>query len=494
MKVFTVDQIRAWDAFTIAHEPILSVDLMERASVAFTQWLCARFDDRHPVVIFCGMGNNGGDGLAIARLLIQKCYNVQVYIVKHTERGSADFSQNLHRLNSLTSVHWIDTVPEIQTVSANALVIEALLGSGLSRPATGLMAEVIQRLNNSAGTIISVDIAAGLFTDAPNAPEDIIIKPAFTVSFQSPKLAFFQPQCGEFVGDWDIVPIGLSEEYAAQTPTPYFYTSPSTVFPFAKARKKYSHKGSFGHALLIGGSYGKMGSIVLSAKACLRSGAGLLTVQAPRCGYDILQTSLPEAMVLPDWHWMVNTTVPDIEPYSAIGIGPGLGQDPQTLLMLQGLLKSLTSPVVLDADALNLLSKHPDLLQSVPKNSILTPHPKEFQRLLDYKWKDDFEKLNLLHDFAQKHQFIVCLKGAHTAVALPDGTVHFNSTGNPGMATGGSGDVLTGILTGLLAQGMAPADAAVFGVFQHGKAGDRAAQKCTQPALIASDIINEMGW
>jgi ADP-dependent NAD(P)H-hydrate dehydratase / NAD(P)H-hydrate epimerase len=219
-----------------------------------------------------------------------------------------------------------------------------------------------------------------------------------------------------------------------------------------------------------------------------------LTVQIPRCGYDILQTSLPEAMVLPDWHWMVNTTVPDIRPYSALGIGPGMGKDSLTLQMLRALLSSLHQPVVLDADALNLISENRDLLEMIPKNSILTPHPKEFQRLLGQNWCDDYEKIGLLRDFAQKHQVIVCLKGAHTAVALPDGIIHFNSTGNPGMATGGSGDVLTGILTGLLAQGLSPAEAAIFGVYQHGIAGDRAAKKCTQPALIASDIINAMGW
>lgn len=494
MNVFSVAQIRAWDAYTIAHEPIPSVDLMERASMAFVKWFCARFDDRCSVILFCGMGNNGGDGLAIARILLQKCYDVRINVVKHSANGSPDFGRNLERLQLLTTVQWIETIDDIPPLSSSAIVIDALLGSGLSRPAEGLMAEVIQQINEAQTTLISVDIAAGLFADTLNNPSESIIKPTHTVSFQSPKLAFFQPQCAEYVGEWNIVPIGLSEEYRAQTPTSYYYTDASVIEPFTKTRKKYSHKGSFGHALLIGGSYGKIGSIVLSAKACLRSGAGLLTVQAPQCGYDIIQTSIPEAMVLPDWHFRVNTTVPDIEPYSAIGIGPGLGQDPQTLLMLRELLQLLTSPIVLDADALNLLSQQPQMLSSIPQNSILTPHPKEFQRLLGKSWKDDYEKLVLLRDFSQKKQLIVCLKGAHTAVALPDGSIHFNATGNPGMATGGSGDVLTGIITGLLAQGMTPANAAIFGVFQHGKAGDRAALKCTQPALIASDIINEMGW
>jgi hydroxyethylthiazole kinase-like uncharacterized protein yjeF len=494
MKIFSVAQIRAWDAFTIANEPIPSLDLMERASATFIKWFCERFDDRQCVKIFCGMGNNGGDGLAIGRLLIQKHYNVQVFAVKHSETGSVDFQQNLKRLELQTHIHWLENASSVPDLSSNDYVIDALLGSGLSRPVKGILADVIQAINRSDSMVISVDIASGLFADTPNSPLDIIVKPTFTVSFQCPKLAFFQPQCAEHVGEWHAVNIGLHPDYEKATDTPYFYTSPEQINSLSNPRKKYSHKGSFGHALLIGGSYGKIGAIVLSAKACLRSGVGLLTVQIPRCGYDILQTSLPEAMVLPDWHWMVNTTVPDVSSYSALGIGPGMGKDSLTLAMLKELLPMLTRPVVLDADALNLISENPDLLLSIPKNAILTPHPKEFQRLLGNDWKDDYEKLDLLRDFAQKHQLIVCLKGAHTAVALPDGSIHFNSSGNPGMATGGSGDVLTGILTGLLTQGLPPPEAAVFGVYQHGTAGDRAAQKCTQPGLIASDIIKEMGW
>lgn len=496
MKLFTVPQIRAWDAYTIAHEPISSLQLMERASTAFVKWFCERFDDRCTINVVCGMGNNGGDGLVIGRLLLQKCYNVHIFVVRHSAGGSPDFEANLARLHPTTTVHWITESTDIPNFSAQSLVIDALLGSGLSRPTQGILAEVIQKINASSATIIAVDIASGLFADTTNALSDIIIKPDYTVSFQCPKLAFVQPQSAEYVGEWQVVDIGLSAAYAEATATPYFFSTASFIndFKISNRRKKYAHKGSFGHALLIGGSYGKIGAIVLSSKACLRSGVGLLTVQTPRCGYDILQTSLPEAMALPDWHWMVNTTVPNIDGYSAVGIGPGLGKDPLTLQLLRELLPKLTQPTVFDADALNLLSEHRELLTLLPPNSILTPHPKEFQRLLGHPWQDDFDKLSLLQTFAQQHQVIVCLKGAHTAVALPNGTLYFNSTGNPGMATGGSGDVLTGIITGLLAQGIPPHQAAIFGVYQHGAAGDRAAQKCTQPGLIASDIINEMGW
>ena len=496
MKIFSVPQIRAWDAYTIAHEPITSLKLMERASEAFVQRFCSRFDKEQTIKVICGIGNNGGDGLAIARLLIQQHYNVQVYILKINSLGSADFEANLSRLKLLTTINWIETITDFPRISPNDEVIDALLGSGLSRPTQGIFAEVIEAINESGATVCSVDIASGLFSGSSNTPDDIIIKPTFTISFQTPKLVFFQPQLAEYVGDWQTVNIGLHPVFENATDTSYFFTTQTLIENISPAqkRKKYAHKGNFGHALLIGGSFGKIGAMVLSAKACLRSGVGLLTVQIPRCGYDILQTSLPEAMVLSDWHWMVNTTVEDISTYSAIGVGPGLGKDPLTLAMLKELLPKITQPLVLDADALNLISENPDLLDIVPQNTILTPHPKEFRRLLGKDWKNDFEKLDLLRGFAQKYQVIVCLKGAHTAVALPNGEIHFNSTGNPGMATGGSGDVLTGIITGLLAQGFPPHEVAIFGVYQHGKAGDKAADKCTQPALIASDIINEMGW
>ncbi len=490
MKIFSTSQIRAWDEYTITHEPISSLALMERASTAFVKWFCARFDNRQPIKIFCGMGNNGGDGLAIARILHQKNYQVEVFILKHSPQGSSDFEANLTRLSSFLNPRWLADSNDFPFLQPADIIIDALLGSGLSRAASGTLADCIQHINQSTATIISVDIASGLFADFPNAPDNVIVKPAFTVSFQCPKLAFLLPQNADYVGDWQVVEIGLHPAYKASTP--YFYTP---VCPnIGNSRKKYAHKGSFGHALLIAGSYGKIGAAVLAAKACLRAGVGLLTVQLPRCGYDILQTSLPEAMVSPDWHWMVNTTVPDLKPYSAIGVGPGLGKDSFTLIMLKELLKSVESPMVIDADALNLIGENPELLNLIPQNSILTPHPKEFQRLLGKTWENDFQKMEELRHFSQKHNVIVCLKGAHTAIALPDGSVHFNSTGNPGMATGGSGDVLTGIITALLAQGISPIESAIFGVYQHGLAGDRAAQKCTQPALIASDIINAMGW
>lgn len=494
MKVFSTSQTRQWDQYTIAHQSIASIELMEQAANAFVRWYCERFDNRTPVEIFCGMGNNGGDGLAIARLLLNKHYSIKVFIVQHNEEGSVDFEQNLKRLGLSLTPTFIKDTDTVIPITSNSIVIDALLGSGLSRPATGIMASCINTINQTGATIISVDIASGLYADKPNEAADTIIKPTYTVSFEVPKLVFFLPQCAEYVGEWHVVDIGLDTSFLDNTTTLYYYITPDSICYIYKKRKKYAHKGTYGHALLIGGSYGKIGAMVLSAKACLRAGVGLLTVQIPRCGYDILQTTLPEAMVQPDWHWSINTKLYDLSPYNAIGVGPGMGKEIHTVALLKDILEAIKTPIVLDADALNILAEHADMKQLIPKNTILTPHPKEFERLLGQTWKDDFEKLELLRAFAQKHEIIVCLKGAHTAVALPDGTIYFNSTGNPGMATAGSGDVLTGIITGLLAQGFSPQEAAIFGVYQHGTAGDRAAKKCTQPALIASDIIENMGW
>ena len=495
MKVFTVAQVRAWDQFTIARQPISSLDLMERASVAFVDWFCAHFDNQKQIVVFCGMGNNGGDGLAIGRLLVQKEYTLKIYVVKHTDSSSPDFEANLQRLPPHTLVSFVENATDIPALTPTDLVLDALLGSGLSRPATGIMAQTIAAINQSSATVVAVDIASGLFADTPNGADEAIVRPHFTVSFQCPKLAFFQPQNADFVGDWHCIDIGLHPDFEEQTPTLYFYTDAARVALLLKPRPKYAHKGTFGHALIIAGSYGKIGAAVLSARACLRSGVGLLTVQTARCGYEIVQVTLPEAMIWEENNYRINTKIPDyLGIYSAIGIGPGLGKAPETLQMLRDLLELWRKPAVFDADALNLLAENPELLSQLPPNSILTPHPKEFQRLLGKTWANDYEKLHFLRNFAQQYQVVVCLKGAHTAVALTNGTVHFNATGNAGMATGGSGDALTGIVTALLAQGYDAADAAVFGVYQHGHAGDRAAAQKGQSALIASDIINCLGW
>jgi NAD(P)H-hydrate epimerase len=504
MKILSVDQIRALDQATIQHEPIAPINLMERASLAFVVWFVERFPASTPVKIFCGLGNNGGDGLAIARLLLERSYNIDVRVVRYAPRESDDFMHNHRRLKLITEkVSYIESASDIPALRHNEVIIDAILGSGLSRPTEGLVKTTIESINRAPARVVSVDIASGLYTDKPNGSDDVIVKPDYTVSFQLPKLAFVLPKNAPYVGDWHIVDINLLKRFIDQAQTPYFFTQPNEARLLLRKRDRFSNKGSYGHALLLAGSYGKIGAAVLAARACLRSGVGLLTVQIPRCGYAVMQSVVPEAMCLPDRNEYVLTgsaqdtggssEAPSPTDYATLGIGPGVGKSPETLAMLRTLLPMLKKPIVVDADALNLLSENKDLLKKLPANSILTPHPKEFERLTK-KWKDDYEKLDILRDFARKYNIVVVLKGAFSAVATPHGEVHFNSTGNPGLSTGGTGDVLTGILTALLAQGYDPIEAAVLGVFEHGLAGDRVAKQRGPIGMVASDVIDALRW
>lgn len=500
MKILDTTQIRALDAYTIQHEPIASVDLMERAALAFTSWFAAHFDTTKPVKVFCGLGNNGGDGLAIARLLIAKKYQVSAYVVDYSDKKSDDWMVNYERVSKLLIVQYIKNVNNFPLIGDGEVFIDAIFGSGLSRPTEGLVKEVIDLMNEQASAIVSVDIASGLYADSPNPAGSTIVKPQFTVAFQVPKLAFLLPRNAPFVGEWQVVDIGLNKAFLDKSATNYAYLDEKMANSLLKPRTKYSHKGTFGHALLIVGSYGKMGAAVLSARACLRSGVGLLTTRIPQCGYEIMQTAVPEAMALTDDAYEHFSFVPPLQPYNAIGIGPGLGKAEETLKAFSDLLMALEQPseekhpaLVIDADGLNLLSENRDLLRRLPPDTILTPHPKEFERLAG-EADNDFDRLELLKDFAATQRVYVVLKGANTAIATPDGTVYFNSTGNPGMATGGTGDVLTGMITALLAQSYTPLEAALIGVYQHGRAGDKAAAQRGQSAMIASDLVEAIGW
>ncbi|UHG89132.1 NAD(P)H-hydrate dehydratase [Spirosoma oryzicola] len=499
MKILNADQIRALDKSTIQNEPIAPINLMERAALAFVDWFVDRFPNTTSTKIFCGLGNNGGDGLAIARLLLERDYPIDVYVVRYAPRESDDFMHNHRRLKLVIErIHYVELTEDIPAIRHNEVVIDAILGSGLSRPAEGIIKDTIGAINRAPATVVSVDIASGLYTDQPNSLADAIIEPDYTITFQLPKLAFVMPKNGRYVGEWHLVDIRLHKRYIDHAPTPYYYTQPKDARLLLHKRERFSNKGSFGHALLLAGSYGKIGAAVLSARACLRSGVGLLTVHAPSCGYTTLQTAVPEAMCRPDsnermltGHSEVDTPPP--ADYSTVGIGPGIGKAPETLAMLRDLLPTLTKPMVVDADALNLLSENRELLDKLPKYSILTPHPKEFERLTQ-TWKDDYQKLELLRNFAKKYKVVVVLKGAYSAVATPDGDIHFNSTGNPGLSTGGTGDVLTGVLTALLAQGYDPIEAAVLGVFFHGLAGDRAAEQRGPIGMTASDVVDALRW
>jgi ADP-dependent NAD(P)H-hydrate dehydratase / NAD(P)H-hydrate epimerase len=499
MKIISSKQTQQLDAFTIENEPIESLDLMERAAQAFTNWLAQMLSpEEKKLKIFCGLRNNGGDGLAIARQLINLGYNVQVFILKHSDKMSQDFEVNFNRLKNITAIQYLDNQSNKIDFQEEDLIIDAILGSGLNRPTEGLIRDVILQINESKIGVISVDIASGLFADSPNSEQDVIVKPTLTLTFQMPKLAFMLPKNGDFVGDFEVLDIGLNKEFIDKIETKYFYSQ--DVSTLIKKRPKFSHKGTFGHALFIGGMHGMMGAAVLASKACMRSGVGKLTVHIPRNGTQIMQISLPEALIWEAFDYNVVTTdfwhEETLKEFSAIGIGPALGVDGKTRESLEKLFVACENakiPMVLDADVFNNLatSKGRAVIQKIPKNSILTPHPKEFEKLLGKPWKDDFEKLEFLSHFAVNQQVIICLKGANTAIALPDGIIHFNSTGNSGMAKAGTGDVLTGIILALLAQGYSP-KAAILGVYEHGLAGDKAAEKRGQMSMLASDLVEEI--
>ncbi len=493
MKIFSAEQIRNWDSFTITNEPIASIDLMERAAAKCTEWLIHHHFTSRPIHIFCGKGNNGGDGLAIARMLLQKKCNVSVYILEFGFKGTDDFQINLQRLHELTTnIHFLQSAAAFPTINSNDIVIDAILGTGLNKPAEGLTAALIEHINSSPATVIAIDIPTGMYA-SKSCKNNPVVHATHTLSFQQTKTCFLVPENADACGEVHLLNIGLHNAYIENTNTHQFLIDPPLIRTIYKKRKQFAHKGNFGHGLIVAGSYGKMGAAILCAAACLRSGVGLLTTHIPSCGYNILQTSLPEAMVTTDSNQHYVTVINnDLSQFTAIGIGPGLGLHESTGEMLITLLKQTHQPVVLDADALNLLSIKKNASTLLHEGCILTPHPKEFERLFG-KTENDFHRNALALEKAKELNCVIVLKTHHTLVACPDGNAFYNSTGNAGMATAGSGDVLTGILTGLLAQGYSATDAAVLGVYLHGLAGDYAALHLSEEAMIAGDIIQHIG-
>ena len=489
-KILSSEQVRKTDSYTIVNEPITSIDLMERASQKFVDWFCSLYDLNEDITIFSGPGNNGGDGLAIGRLLHQKGYQVSVVVVRNNDNGSEDFLTNLKRYELSGKVIEIRNEKNIPPIHSS-IVIDGLFGSGLSRPLEGVFARVIEYLNNCPSEKISIDIASGLFADAPINANSVIFKPDYTITFQQPKLAFFLPENDDFVGHWEVLDIGLDKNYIANLPSNNFMLESKDLQKILAPRKKHSHKGTYGKALISVGSYGKMGAALLCGQAAMRSGVGLLYMHIPQKGYHIVQSTVPEAMVVADMGKNHLESIPPLENYTAIGFGPGIGTHPDTIAVVGKLLSNFNKPLIIDADGLNILAQNRELLEIIPKKSILTPHPGEFERLVG-SWKNSYEKHEKQKALSNKYDLIIILKGAYTAISFPDGALYFNPTGNPGMATGGSGDVLTGILVGLLAQGYTSEDVALLGVYIHGLAGDLASEEVGMHSLIASDIVQNI--
>lgn len=497
MQIFATEQIRAWDEYTIRHEPIASVDLMERAATACYDWLIQNNYKGRSFTIFCGKGNNGGDGLVIARLLAQSHHTVTVYILEFGHKGTEEFQLNLARLHDTqTDIRFISGEEMLHPIPTLDVVIDALLGSGINRPTDGLTASLIKHINKSGNEVIAIDIPSGLFVDH-SSRGNVVVKAQHTLSFQCFKPAFLMPENGESIGRVELLDIGLHPAFLAIQQSPFELVDLSMVKKIVQPRNPFSHKGDYGHAAIIGGSYGMMGAAVLCARACLRSGVGKLTCHIPEAGYTIMQVSVPEAMCKTGESGTSAESgqhhpATEMDKYDAIGIGPGLGAHASNTNLLYSVFEQNRRPMVIDADGLNTIAQEKGLLHKVPPGSILTPHPKEFERLFG-KTANDFDRIQTALRKAAEHHVYIVLKGRYTFIASPDGKGYFNSSGNPGMATGGTGDVLTGIITGLLAQKYSPLHAAVAGVFLHGYAGDLAAAYTSQPSLIASDLIDFLG-
>ena len=493
MKICSADQIRELDAYTIKNEPITSLGLMERAASCFTDWFSEMYPDlNRSVHIVCGTGNNAGDGLVAARLLHHLGYSVTISLCEISKKRTEDFEANLKRLPGHGAIPQTVCVKDsvMPDIPPGSIVIDAIFGSGLNRPVSGYWGAFLTYLNGLSVERVAIDIPSGVFAD--QCTNGIAFQAHRTFSFELPKLAFLFPENSPYIGDWTVRSIGLHPKAIAEARTNQFYLTQTFARSLYRGRAKFSHKGTHGHALLIMGSYGKIGAALLAAKGALRSGAGLVSLHVPKTGYAIVQTAIPEAMVSIDEDEWQFSKMPDLSPYKAIGIGCGMGQSEVTASALFELIDQATQPLVLDADALNILSKTPEWLNRLPANSILTPHPKEFERLFGSS-ENDFQRHELQVQKAQTLDLVIMLKGAHTCIALPDGRSFFNSTGNPGMATGGSGDVLAGIITSLLAQGYAPSEAALLGVYIHGSAGDCALKAQSQESLIAGDLPEALG-
>lgn len=493
MKIFTAAQIRELDNYTIEHEPIKSIDLMERAAKALTRAITQRWPVTVPVVTFAGPGNNGGDALAVSRLLTEQGYQVKTFLFNINGHISADCAENKRRLNDNKKAKGLFTEVTQEfdppQLGKGILVIDGLFGSGLNKPLNGGFASLVKYINASHAEVVSIDIPSGLMTeDNTYNVRANIIRANMTLTLGQKKLSMLFAENQPFIGKLQVLDIGLSSEGIEKMDAHYTMTEEKDVRQLMLPRSPFAHKGNMGNALIIAGSYGMAGAATMATEACLRSGAGKVTCHTPRKNVAIIQGTVPEAVLQIDHEETIFSETVDTEDFQAVGIGPGLGTSEQTAVAVIAQIRRTQCPIVCDADAINILSSHRAWMQQLPKDIIMTPHPKEFDRLEGHS-ADSFERLSKARDMSQRLSAYIILKGHHSALCCPDGHIVFNTTGNAGMATAGSGDVLTGILTGLLARGYSRRDACIVGMYLHGLAGDIAARELGEESLIARDII-----
>ncbi len=493
MKIFTSNQIHDIDQYTIEHEPIRSIDLMERAAKTLARAISEMWPTHTPIVTFAGPGNNGGDALAVSRLLAEQGYQISVYLFNINQKLSDDCSTNKQRIAESKRVKQFTEVTQEfdpPKLEAGMLVIDGLFGSGLTKPLAGGFASLVKYINQSAAKVVSIDMPSGLMTeDNTYNVRANIIKADTTLTLQHKKLSFLFQENQQFIGKLKVLDIRLSAEGIERTSAQYCILEENDIRPLLLSRDPFAHKGSMGNALIVGGTFGMAGAAVMAAKACYRAGAGKVTVHTPRKNNAIIQMAVPEAIVNLDHEETYVGNAIATEDFDAMAIGPGLGQVETTAIAMISQIRRATCPVVADADALNILANHRAWMQQLPKGIIMTPHPKEFDRMNGAPCADSYERLSKARNMAEHLEAYILLKGHYSALCMPDGSVMFNSTGNAGMATAGSGDVLTGIITGLLARGYRNADACMLGMYLHGLAGDIAAKELGEESLMATDII-----
>ncbi len=493
MKIFSSQQIQLIDKFTIENEPVASIDLMERAANELFYAIMEDFDfGRQKFLIIAGPGNNGGDGLVLARILTNLPCDFKTIFCNFSENTSPDCNTNLHRLQEKDAENLqIVTDPARVIIDNDRVIIDCIFGTGLTRPVTGKFAQLIDLVNNSGNTVVSVDIPSGLFGEDNAGNDGSIINATYTYTIQFPPIASMFAENYKYFGEIKIVDINLSQLAIEETNSNFFIVDKEFASANFKKRGRFDHKGNFGHALLIAGSYGKAGAAVLAAKACVKAGVGLLSVHLPEKLIDILQISVPEAMISIDSDSIMFSAITDFEKFDTAGIGPGLGTDKITKKAVITFINKFENKLLIDADALNILSETENFKSILKPGTILTPHPKEFERLFG-KFEDSYHRILFMQKFSVETGVIIVLKGGITTISLADGSIYFNTGGNPGMATGGSGDVLSGIITSLLAQQYTPENAAILGVYLHSLAGDLAAEKLGENSLIASDIVDNL--
>ncbi len=485
--IFSAAQIRSWEQAVMKETHCTEMDLVRQAAAAFTDKFLQQFGKQKPVQILAGNGNNGADGWAIAALLKREGVAVSVFAdCGENQSDAAEYYRQQYKADDNTNIYPLEDFPA--SCDSSTLLIDALFGLGLNRALTGLFAAVIKAANNSIQYKIAVDLPSGMSADTVPEKESAIFCADETFTFQSLKKTMLHPETAPLYGKITLLDLGFKRSLAPET---YLFAfNQQAAENMYRPRPSFSHKGTFGKVLIAAGSYGKMGAAVLATRAALHTGAGLTTTLAPSCGHEILQISCPEAMFAAGGEKHLTSIKAEEE--LTVAVGPGIGTEPETAKALEKFLKGWKKPCVLDADALNLIAKKPELLNYIPAQSILTPHPKELERLFG-STENSVEQQKLASEKATEHQLIIILKGHRTQIILPDGAVFYNMSGNAGMAKGGSGDVLTGMLVSLLAQNYSPAEAALFGVWLHGAAGDVAVTRYSQEAMLPGNLINSIG-